>query len=296
MVHDKAMDLFIIGTQKAGTSSLREYLTQHPEIVSHHTNELPFFTYDQEYEMGFEAIWKSYYLPIKKPAARRVVAKNVLVMYSETALKRLRQHNPNAHIVVLLRNPANRAYSAYWYARRREEQGEADPKTAIQASVSSRDFSSVEKFNTAYLEIGKYANYLKMVFEIFPVNQIHIYTVEDLKANTQKICNEMFALLDLPPFVVKLNYKANAAAKPRYPALAKALYADRAANFLLRALPHFARVWLRKTKIKVARWNDVPFDYPPMSAELRQWLIDFYLPYNQELEALLQRDLSHWNQ
>jgi len=296
VVNNKKIDLFIIGTQKAGTSSLREYLIQHPELISHNTNELPFLTFDNEFQKGFEAIWSTFFSQNVTESSHFVVAKNVLAMYSETALRRLHDHNPEVQIVIFLRNPVNRAYSAYWYARRREEQNISDPETAIKGSINSQDLSSLKKFNVAYLEVGKYVNYLRKVFEIFPANQINIFTVEDFKNDTQGVCNKLFNKIGLTPVDIEKGRQVNSAAKPRFPALAKILYSTfSGSKFLAQILPLKFRVWMRRSKIKLARWNDVPFEYPKIDEDLRQWLIEFYLPYNKELGLFLERDLSLWN-
>ena len=296
MVNNKKIDLFIIGTQKAGTSSLREYLIQHPELVSHNTNELPYLTFEEEYQKGFDAIWSTYFLPNIKWSSRIVIAKNVLAMYSETALRRLYDHNPEVQIVVFLRNPVNRAYSAYWYARRREEQNTSDPMSAIKNSINSQDLDSLKKFNVAYLEVGKYVKYLRKVYEIFPANQINIFTVEDFKSDTQGVCNDLLKKIGLTPIEIEKDRQVNSAAKPRFPALAKILYSTFSGSRLLaQILPLKFRVWMRRSKIKLARWNDVPFEYPKIDEDLRQWLIDFYTPHNNELGVFLSRDFSLWN-
>jgi hypothetical protein len=295
MINKKKFDMFIVGAHKAGTTSLREYLVQHPAIISHHTDEVPFFAFDREYRMGFDAMWKAYFLPVSKPDGWCILAKNVNVLYSENALKRLHEHNPNVHIGIMLRNPADRAYSAYWFARRKGQELQ-EPKEAIMSSVSSKDLSTLEKFNMAYLELGKYINYLRSVHKIFPTSQIHVYTVEELKASAEKICNELFGLLGLPPFRVESNFRANEASKPRYPTLARLFFTENITKTLGRLIPYAPRVWLRKNiKIKIARWNELAFKYPPIDMELKHWLVNFYMPYNKELEEFTGRDLNIWN-
>lgn len=295
-VENKTIDLYIAGTQKAGTSSLLRYLAQHPDVVSHHTNELPFFTSDHEYQLGFKSTWQQYYLPLDGAGDKIVIAKNVISMYSIVDLKRLYKHNPAVQVLVMLRNPVQRAYSAYWYARRRREEKITDPGSAIRASVGRQDLSTVPKFNTSYLEVGNYLKYIQQVMTIFPKDQVHIFTLDDLLTDAQEICNQIFSVCGLPNFEINISSKANVSSRPRFPAISRLLYADYHSNQLLtRFIPHSLRVRMRRAKIKVAEWNDIPFAYPPMDEALQAWLTDYYLPLNDQLAGFLQRDLQHWN-
>ncbi|MYF98551.1 sulfotransferase, partial [Candidatus Poribacteria bacterium] len=107
----------IVGSQKSGTSSLLRYLAQHPEIYAHPQPEMTYFLHDHEYEKGFKSAYNKYYSEC--PDNNRLIAKNVMVMCSPERIQRIYEHNPEMHLVVLLREPVARAYSAYWWARRR---------------------------------------------------------------------------------------------------------------------------------------------------------------------------------
>jgi len=54
----KLIDLMIIGAQKAGTTSLKNYLGEHPEICTHERIEFMFFVNEQEYKQGYKKIFK----------------------------------------------------------------------------------------------------------------------------------------------------------------------------------------------------------------------------------------------
>ncbi|HKK08845.1 MAG TPA: hypothetical protein VKA44_08180, partial [Gemmatimonadota bacterium] len=108
----------IVGAQKAGTTSLFRYLAGHPGLAAHPQREMPYFLVDELYAAGYEAAFEKYF-GVGGDSGRLPLAKHVMAMYSQKAVDRLRGHNPEVRVVAVLRNPAERARSAYLYARRR---------------------------------------------------------------------------------------------------------------------------------------------------------------------------------
>lgn len=72
---------------------------------------------DEEFDSKFDiGIFTEYYHNIDE--ANLIGAKSVSMVISENAIKRLKTHNPACKIILVLRDPVKRAYSAYWYCRR----------------------------------------------------------------------------------------------------------------------------------------------------------------------------------
>ena len=122
------IDIAIIGAQKAGTTSLFNYLKQHPALLGHEQREMTYFFDDEEYATGEHEGLARYFPDETKGASFNggYIVKHVLLMRSPTALDRLKRHNPQCRLVCVLRDPVKRAYSAYQYAQRRswQEKGE----------------------------------------------------------------------------------------------------------------------------------------------------------------------------
>ncbi len=105
----------IIGTQKGGTSSLFEYLLQHPRVEGSFIKEVQYFT--QRHWIG-ERGYRSFF-PRKKPGTLHVVESTPLYLFSPDAPGRIHDLIPGAKLVALLREPVERAYSNYMHNRRR---------------------------------------------------------------------------------------------------------------------------------------------------------------------------------
>ena len=112
----KTIRLLVAGAPKAGSTSLLRYLSQHPGITTHSQPEMSYFVIDHEFDTGYDAALTKYF-PNAQPDSH-LIAKHVHAMFSEDAEKRMLEHNPGMQLALLLRNPIQRAHSAYWYCRR----------------------------------------------------------------------------------------------------------------------------------------------------------------------------------
>jgi len=105
-----AGNIFIVGAQKAGTTALYSYLKKHPQIVGGDRKEIHFFDRVIEYEKGF-ARYRSYF-----PAfcsGRLSLDATPIYLYRKNCAKRLYQYAPDAKIIIILREPVARAFSAF---------------------------------------------------------------------------------------------------------------------------------------------------------------------------------------
>ena len=104
------VDLMIIGAQKAGTTSLKNYLGEHPQILTHGQIEMSYFVNDVEYKAGHATGIEPYFSEAAT-IGKCIVGKNVAISLHEEAVARLVKHNPDCKIVFVMREPVSRAYS-----------------------------------------------------------------------------------------------------------------------------------------------------------------------------------------
>src|SRR5262245_11979337 len=110
---DGKIDAMIVGAQKSGTTSLLRYLSQHPMIEAHLPEEFSFFVRDAEYELGIESAFTRFFTGTDFSDPKVVVAKNAGMCYNEVALGRLKNHHPGVIVIMVIRNPVDRAWSSY---------------------------------------------------------------------------------------------------------------------------------------------------------------------------------------
>ncbi|MFZ5857532.1 MAG: sulfotransferase family protein [Chloroflexota bacterium] len=200
-------DFLVVGTQKGGTTSLFNYLIQHPQVLSPLRKELKFF--DSNYFRGLS--WYRAHFPLRSKlrAAQALTGEaSPYYMYHPTAPERIHAALPSVKLIAILRNPVDRAYSHYQHMVRvkREDltfeqalEAESD-RLAGEAEKIAADASypQYRHIQYSYLERGRYAEQLQTLFRLFPKENILILKSEDLYAEPAKVMETSFSFLGLP--------------------------------------------------------------------------------------------------
>ena len=292
----KYIELMIVGSQKSGTSSLLRYLAQHPEIDTHPQPEMTFFLQDHEYRKGYEWAYTKYFSDSSEEL--HLIAKNVMVMGSTERMKRIYEHNPEIHLVVLLREPVARAYSAYWWARRRGWENLKSFEDALDAEDTrlKDDWfkwrQCLYKFNSTYYPL------VNNMITLFGEEKVHCFLTDDLKTDAVSMCQTLFELIGVSTdFQPKVEQRYNEAAMPKsekFGFFFTQFLASR--NPLRRAIRKLiSDKAAYKLRNAVLDMNEKPFTPPPLNPNTRQQLVNHFKSYNDQLVTLIKRDLSHWN-
>jgi hypothetical protein len=288
------IDFFIVGAQKSGTTSLHRYLQRHPRIFLPHRKEIEHFVLDEKYR-ELERL-----LPYDYPPGIRadlVGLSNVELLFFPYVPERLHRYNPDARIVVALRDPVDRAYSAYWYQRAMGVERAPSFEAALEREPLIDPKDTLARAQLAYLEHGHYAEQLERYRRFFPRERIHVLLYDDMLRDEAWLRHLLAWLgIDDPDFRPPAE-RHNAASAPRFPALQRMLRAsDSPVNRAYKALmPTGLRYFLFHRVVEpLSRANARPFRYPPMRADTRERLSAYYRPHNERLAALLDRDLGHW--
>ncbi len=291
------IDFTIIGAQKAGTTSLYDYLAQHPDVYLPAEKENLFFSREDLYRRG-DAYLRHYY---RRYAGERVCGHAYvhLLVIPESA-PRMWEYNSAMRLIAVLRNPIDRAYSGYWQARRTGVERCASFEEAIAQEPARLARPPATRVPLAHRARGDYVALLQPFLEQFPRHQIRIVLFEDLIEMTADTVGQVVTWLGLDPEVGGLDFSqpSNPASMPRLPWLQhQALSPSPIIKRVYRTLiPRQAwRHALRERVVRlVNKANLVPFDYPPMKPETRAALRAYYQPGIAQLAGLLGRDLSHW--
>jgi hypothetical protein len=290
----KHIDIFIAGAQKAGTTSLKNYLGQHPKVCTHRQMEMGYFYHDYAYNLGYGTAYCRYFGHCQEEGCV-VLAKNVAVMYDSIAIERLHEHNPCIMLVLVLRNPVDRAYSAYWYARQMGYEDIPDFDEAVWLSPDRHRDPAAQR-NCAYLYRGLYVNFLQKMLSVFPNQSLVIFRFESLKNDPVSMCKQIFKRIGIEAIVPDVHMRHNPASAPRSHLIAKMLFQPsrlpRVKGILRKLVPAGVRDQMREV---LTTWNTLDMTPPPMNPKTRLKLIEFFKPYNQELNHLLGEDLSAWD-
>ena len=286
------IDFWIIGAQKAGTTSLFEILREHPDICMPETKEIHFFASEEFWSQG------PAYLPPHFPdldCEKLLGGAYVHDIFFEESVQRMHAHNPNMRMIAMLRNPIDRAYSAYWFARRNGWENAATFEEGLEREEARLSGRRQEQSELTYFTHGLYATQLRRFNERFGADRVHCELTEDLKSNPADVLARTLKFLALPSNTVDLPTQkvTNTAGFPRFLTLQKILLGDSAMKRVARRLTtNKLRRRLKRSVIKpVQRMNIRSVQYEPMREETRQMLRERYEAPNAELEAMLGRTL-----
>ena len=192
------LDFIVPGTQKSGTTALHYFLSKHPQIALPDRQELHFFD-DEEIFSGpvdYELLHRRF-----GPVARSVVAGEVTpsYLYWKPAMERIRNYNPQIKLIILLRNPIDRAF-AHWNMQRFRDREPLDFLEALKEEPRRiAQPLSVESRRFAYVDRGFYSGQLERVFEFFPREQVKIVKFENFRDQKQQTLDEIFEFLGVNP-------------------------------------------------------------------------------------------------
>ena len=278
------IDLIIIGAQKAGTTSLKNYLRSHPDLAGHPSVELSFFTDLAEYQKGFDSAFNKYF---DKKKFKKVIAKNVTISLYEDSLIRLKEHNPDIKIVFLLREPVSRAYSAF--------------TMAVKDGWMQRNFEELiniingEKYNDImyrkFIGHSFYAKHLETIFKYFSSENVRLFLFEDLKKNPQFVCDNIFNWLNLQDHQIKEKIY-NTTFKPRSIRLAHFINALRRKENYFKKLARKMLPYPLFLNIGnyIINLNRSKHRFAPISDTERQDLMLHFEEPNKELVSLLNKE------
>lgn len=286
-------DFLIIGAEKAGTTSLYEYLKQHKRIYfPDGVKETHFFTHWKtdwgkgsdgylvknpddlnEYKSLFEG----------SPSESLVGEASPSYLCAEPAVENIKDVLPEVKLIAILRNPVDRAFSNYLHVLRHWEE-----PLSFEEAVRNEEHRIEEGLRPRrhYKRKGMYAQQLKRYYAAFDRDQIHVMLSKDLWDHPDQSLRETLQFLGVDPMTESIKH------------------GQHNASGIFRN-PQFRRLY----ELLKGRWRTVkPYvpdqvqsalraffmERPEMQETVRDYLRAAYREEIRELEELIDRDLDHW--
>jgi hypothetical protein len=200
-------DFVIIGAQKCGTTFFYHLLSQHPLIESAASKELHFF--DKYFDLGVEWYRRCFPTPRWESGRRTITGEATpYYMFHPLAPERMVKVVPQARLMVLLRNPVERAYSHHQQEVRKgaetlsfDEAIEAE-KVRLRGEreklLDEEHYASFEHQRLSYLSRGIYVDQLRHWTKFFPREQMLVLKSENFFKSPQDVLKLALDFLDLP--------------------------------------------------------------------------------------------------
>lgn len=277
------VNTFIVGTPKAGTTSLHHYLDQHADVCMSSVKEPNYFSSNEVSTLFYNSLCvgnsEDYQKIFSKQKSKITGEASVSYLFYEDVPKRIHDYNSEAKIIIMLRHPIERAFSHYLM----------DCRLGFCSENLEDIIANPQKFPQyfqQYLELGNYCPQLKRYIDTFGREQVMIIFYEDFKADAQKVMTSLFSFLRINQQVVDLSIQN--------PFLAPS-------NSIISLL--YKINWVRKgvkmilpltllSSIKVRFFSKK--DKPKLLNLTEQKLRDYYKEDVLQLEKLLNIDLTRW--
>ncbi len=217
-------DFIIIGGQKCGTTSLYRYLAQHPNVYSAKRKEIGYFNAMHEHDLG----WYRAHFPnrLARFAIERIRKQKFITGEADPAyildpfaLRAIKNTIPKVKIIILLRNPVDRAFSHYQHSvRSGVEKFEFEKAIELEHQrissqwekmVNGKPYHGLTIYHYAYLKTGHYGDQLEEVYRIFNPSRVLVLQSEIFFRQTQKEFDKVLEFLGLPAEKVDIYKKHN---------------------------------------------------------------------------------------
>ena len=306
-------NFFIVGAAKAGTTSLYEYLKQHPDIYFSPVKEPNYFstdidtdqfssTYRKNTILDTESYFSQYPLPtlqltfVRKSEHYRRLFEEVnneqaigeastSYLFSTEAAANIYHYNPNARILAILRNPVRRAYSHYLMALR---YGHTD--MGFYEAIKT-DYQKTNKgwgISELFIELGLYFRQLKRYYDIFPPHQIKVLLFDDLVSRPEKVLQECYNFLGVEQRLPDSFASFNQAQVPRHKSFNKLMTQWGIKKILKNYLPHPLQEKIKSKLFSIAQPGK------EIDGKSEAFLHEIYDEDILKTSRLIEKDLSGW--
>lgn len=193
---------FVVGAQKSGTTVLDKYLRQHPGICMASRKEVHFFDNDNIF-MSTHPDYRPYHSFFKLQPQHTICGESTpSYMYWLTAPKRIWEYNPEAKLIVILRNPIDRAFS-HWNMQKLRG---IEPRSFWDAIHSEREQCRkslpLQNRRYSYIDRGFYSEQIRRLNFYFPDSKLLFLKIEELKESPRELMDKVWHFLSIST----LNY------------------------------------------------------------------------------------------
>jgi len=296
-------NFFIVGAPKCATTALYEYLKTHPNIFMPERMKEPcFFSEDFPVHRRIETM--DHYLSLFDDATEEHTAigeASVWYLYSKVAIQKLYDFNPDAKLVVMLRNPVEQVYAMHMQCFIMGYDNKTDFEEAWGLQENRKNGKDLpdpckEEAFLQYKDIASYSSQIERLLSIYPREQVKFILFDDLKASARQLYSGMIDYLELeddnrqdfPVGNPSQRYKNERLGSfiLDQPKWLRALKSWVKRIFRIKDLTAISS-FIKKRNVEVGKRK-------PLSPEMVAKLKDEFREDVARVSVLIERDLSHW--
>jgi hypothetical protein len=299
----KLPNFFLVGAAKAGTTAVHVYLYQHPEVYMSFLKEPKYLSItankfphngpgDKKVDDGIIKSREEYLNLFKDARDEKVIGESSAdyLYFHDTVIPLIKTISPRAKILIMLRNPVDRAYSAYRHMIMDERED-----LSFEKALGSEDKRMRENYEFIwfYKDAGFYYEQVKHYIDSFGRENVMICLYDDFVVDSMAVMKDIYRFLDVEEgFTPDTDVKYNVGPTVR---------SESFEEFLVKYEHPVKRV-LRPVLLNTIgkRYTEALVNYfirrntLSMKPKTRKILIELYRDDILKLEGLIDRDLSGW--
>ncbi|MFC1657258.1 sulfotransferase [Candidatus Moduliflexota bacterium] len=285
---------FVVGAQKAASTSLHRYLRQHPDIYLPVQKESKFFVMDQFYERGLDYYEQEYFSLWKEEKAVGEVDPDI--MFFEHAQDRMARHLDISacRFIFIFRNPVERAFSHYLMTYRRGLEN-LSFEDAIAEEPKRMHGGFDAQLHYSYTSRGYYLRQVERFLSRVDRKQTYYLLTDDLLQDPVGALRRLFSFLDVEPSFIpsRLERRYHKATVFRNRRLTRLIMGPSIfKNIFQKSLPNQKirnRIYRMLLSASLTSRHGII-----MGEETREALFELYRGENRRLEHFLGRSLDIW--
>lgn len=310
-------NFLIIGERRSGSTTLAKWVEAHPQIGMLPNMDTAYF---MDNEIRGRMTWldgfldhENWYLNHSKKAYEQLFTnfdesgqiigeKSADYFFLKQCIERIKRFYPDIKLVLILRNPVQRAWSHYI-----NEVGKGRESLSFSEAIEIEDKrigeSEYALAHLSYKSRGFYADNLDILYEYFPKKQVHILILEEMIKDPQDELRKVYEYLEVDVNQgysrIKINYNKNWTTFPKLFWRKNKLFSisEKAINYLIKITVSFLFRDIykrRKISVKIQKITRYGKDEMQMDDNIKGKLIQIYAPHNKRLAKLISKDLSVW--
>jgi hypothetical protein len=294
-------DFLIVGAMRAGTTALASALAEHPQVFMATPKEPNFFAApygalnfvgpgDQAFARQNIRDWDSYVGLFRDADSRVCGEASAAYLALPGVASEIRRRRPDAKIVIILRDPVERGFSAWQFLRGRGREHLRDFAAGLAAEKERRSLGYGPIW--WYVEASRYQERLEEYLTNFPRRQVHVLTNEELRHDPMGVMSRICTFLDVDMTQLPgsaLSRDVNGSGVPRVEILTHVLHPHyRLREPLSRIAPPVVRHMVRRARAASVLGGG------QMPSEARRWLQEELADVAAEVHKLTGVDTSPW--
>jgi len=300
----KEPNFLVIGAGKSGTTSLYEYLKDHPEVFMSSVKETNFFALegesieqkndpDQMHHYPWSITDYEDYQDLFKGVNKEKAVGEVspMYLYSEKAALSIKERLPEVRLIAILRQPVDRLYSRYLHLAR-------ENRTPTSEFADTLNKKSIWWKRNDLIQEGFYHTHLNKYFQLFPKEQIKVVLYDDFRLNPQKVLKDIYEFIGVdssysPNLKTEFNVSGIVANKKIDSIIGQNSVVKKWIGTVAPQLFNYLSA-NKNIKSWVNQLRNRNLKRPSLSFELKKQVNEIYKSEIDSLQSLINRDLSHW--